>query len=102
MRVKISPSKLNINPKFIGSSSIILLLSFMKKTRFADLPLERCEKNDIGARRVHFIAFSWMNSLLLNSVDFQTFKLHVVHLTQIHDNTLMNFLPQMSPEDLNK
>ena len=47
MRVKITPSQLDINPVLIGSSPVIVLLLLMQKTGLTDLPLEGCKKNNV-------------------------------------------------------
>ena len=43
-----------------------------------------------------------MYRFLLDSLNFQTFHLHIKHLAQIHDNRFMDLLPQMGPEYLNQ
>lgn len=43
-----------------------------------------------------------MDSLLLHGLDFQRVQLLVKHLTDVHHDGLVNLLPQMSTEDLNK
>ena len=43
-----------------------------------------------------------MDSFFLNSLDLQRFKLLIEYLTQVHDYTLVNLLPQVSSEDLDK
>ena len=74
----------------------------MKKARFADLPLKSSKKDDICTRRIHFIAFPWMNGFLLHCIDLQTLEFHVEDLTEIHHNAFMNLLPQMGSENLNE
>lgn len=43
-----------------------------------------------------------MNRLLLNTLDLQRVELLIEHLNNVHDDTLVNLLPQVSTEDLNK
>jgi hypothetical protein len=47
MRVKVSPSKLDINPVLVGGCAIIVFLVLMKKTWFTDLPLIGSKKDNI-------------------------------------------------------
>ena len=60
------------------------------------------EKQDVSARAVHLVRLSGMDSLLLDSLDTKSFELLVEDLTQIHDNRLVNLLPQMGSENLNE
>jgi hypothetical protein len=41
-----------------------------------------------------------VDGFLLNGFDFQTLHFHVEDLAQVHDQTLVDFLPQMRPEYL--
>ena len=43
-----------------------------------------------------------MNSFFLDSLNLKSFKFLIKHLTQIHDNTLVDFLPQVRSEKLNQ
>ena len=43
-----------------------------------------------------------MDGLLLNSLDAQLLEFLIEHLTKIHDDRLMDLLPQMGPEDLDE
>ena len=54
--------------------------------------------------RIHLVTLTWADSFLLDSLNLERLELLrlVEHLTQIHDDTLMNLLSKMSPEDLNE
>ena len=41
-----------------------------------------------------------MNRLLLHNVYLECVELHIKHLAEIHDERLVNHLPQVSTEDL--
>ena len=43
-----------------------------------------------------------MNSLLLNGLDLEWFEFLVEHLTKIHNDRLVDLLPQMGTEDLDQ
>ena len=43
-----------------------------------------------------------MDGLLLHCLDLQRVQLLVKHLAEIHDDALVDLLPQVSPEDLNE
>ena len=43
-----------------------------------------------------------VNSLLLHRLDLERLKLLVKDLTQVHDHTLVNLLPQVRTEDLDE
>lgn len=43
-----------------------------------------------------------MNGFLLNSFNIQRFQFNAEDLTEIHDNGLVNLLPEMCTEDLNQ
>lgn len=49
MGVIVAPPELNIDPKFVGSRAIVVLVGFMQQTWLGDLPLEGCEEDDISA-----------------------------------------------------
>ena len=64
--------------------------------------LVRREEEDIGTGRIHLVTLTRVNCLLLHSLDLQWLQLLVKHLAQIHDDTLVDLLPQVSTEDLNQ
>ena len=43
-----------------------------------------------------------MNGFLLDSLDLKRVELHIKHLAEIHNNRLVDLLPQVSSEDLNQ
>lgn len=43
-----------------------------------------------------------MDRFLLHSFDLKRFKLLVEYLTQVHNDTFVDLLPQMGSEDLNQ
>ena len=58
------------------------------------------KKKNISARDIHLVTFSGMYSLLLNNLNFQSIQLLIKYLAEIHYNTFVYFLPQMSPKYL--
>ena len=69
--IEVSPPQLYVDPIFVGSSAIVVLLILMQEARLADLPLVGGEENDVCAGRVHFVAFSRMDRLFLHRVYLQ-------------------------------
>lgn len=43
-----------------------------------------------------------MDRLFLHSLNLKSVHLHIEDLAEVHDNRLVNFLPQVSSEDLNE
>lgn len=66
------------------------------------MPLVLGEEENVGTRRIHLVRLPWMNCLLLHSLDLEGIELLVEDLTEIHDDRLMNLLPQVSTEDLDQ
>ena len=60
------------------------------------------EQQDVSTRTVHLVRLSGMDGLLLHSLDTQSLQLLVENLTQIHDDRLVNLLPQMGTENLDQ
>jgi hypothetical protein len=60
------------------------------------------EEQDVSARTVHLVRFTGMNRLLLHCFDAKSLEFLVEDLAQIHDDRLVNLLPQMGSEDLDK
>ena len=57
---------------------------------------------DRSNARIHLVTLTRVDSFLLDSLNLEWLKLLVEHLTQIHNDALMNFLPQVGTEDLDK
>lgn len=83
MRVIISPSQLHVDPKFIRSRAIILLFILMQKTWFTNLPFIFGEHDEISTGAVHFVTFTGMDCLFLDSVDLESVFFHVEDLIEI-------------------
>jgi hypothetical protein len=90
MSIKISPTKLNINPVFVTCGSVKNVLAIGNQRGSGDIPLVRREQKDVGAGRVHFVTFPGVNCLLLNCLDLEGLQFLIEHLTQVHDNTFVN------------
>ena len=58
------------------------------------------KQESVGTRTVHFITLPWMDSFVLHNLNFQGIQLPIQNLTEIHDNTFVNLLPQVSIEYL--
>ena len=102
MRVIISPSELDINPELGSTSSVKAVLAFVEKRGPAHLPLGGSNEEDVSARRSHLVALARMNSFFLDGLYLQVVQLHIKHLAQVHDDRLVDLLPQVSSEDLYK
>ena len=63
-------------------------------------PFMGSKQESVGTRTVHFITLPWMDSFFLHSLNFQGIQLLIQNLIEIHDNTFMNILPQVSTEYL--
>uniref|UniRef100_A0A2K2B0U4 Uncharacterized protein n=1 Tax=Populus trichocarpa TaxID=3694 RepID=A0A2K2B0U4_POPTR len=60
------------------------------------------KKENVCTGAVHFITFPWMDCFFLHSLNFQSIQFLIQDLTEVHNNTLMNLLPQVSTEYLNQ
>ena len=59
--------------------------------RSSDVPLVGGEEEDIGAGRVHLVALTRVDRLLLDRLNLERLELLVKHLTQVHDHTLVDY-----------
>lgn len=64
-------------------------LSVANKSLYNHAHLVCRKQKYICTRRVHFVTFTWMNSLLLHSLDLQGFKLLIKNLA-LHEGERMN------------
>jgi len=66
MGVVVTPSQLNVHPVFAAGGAVEGVLVVVQQGRLAHLPLEGREKQDVGARGIHFVALPWVDSLVLH------------------------------------
>lgn len=102
MRIVISPSQLHIKPILGRHCAIVLILYLVQERWLAYLPLVRSKEENVSARAIHFVGFSRMNSLFLDGVNFECIKFHIKDLAEVHDERFVDFLPQVSSEDLDQ
>ena len=74
----------------------------MEQRWFRHRPLECGEQQNVGAGGIHLVALPRVDGLLLNSLDLEALHLRVEHLTQVHDDALVDFLPEMRTEYLDQ
>jgi hypothetical protein len=102
MRIEIAPPQLNIKPELVRCGSIVIVLRVVKKAWLRHWPFVRSEQHKVGTTAIHLVRLSRMNRLLLDTFNFQRIQLLIEHLHNIHNDTFMNLLPQMSSENLDK
>ena len=78
--IVVTPTKLDVDPVFGGGAAIILVWLFVEETRLRDLPFEVGEEQNVCTTWIHFVRFSWMNGLFLDTFDFQRIKFHIKNL----------------------
>jgi hypothetical protein len=93
---------LNIEPELGTCSSIHDILVVGQERWSRDLPLVTREEQQVGSGGVHLVRLSGMDRFLLDSLDLQGFKFLIKDLGQIHSDRLVDLLPQMGSEDLDK
>jgi len=102
MTVVVSPPELDIDPVFCCDCAIIIVFWLMQQWWLADLPFVSGEEKNICAAWVHLVGLTRVYRFFLDSVNFKTVKFHVEYLAQVHNDGFMDFLPQMSSENLDK
>lgn len=101
MAVKVAPSQLYVYPVLAGLMRVcVIALSYTRG--FGNTLFALKNQGYISTRELELVTLSWMNVLLLYSLNLKVIRDLVKHLAKIHDQTLMNFLPKMSPENLNQ
>ena len=102
VRIVITVTKLNINPELVSRCLAHVVLGVVEQAGCANTPLVTGEQKDIGARRVHLVTLSGMDSFLLHGLDAESLELLIEDLTQIHNHRFVDLLPQMGTEDLDE
>jgi len=102
MGVKVSPPQLHIQPVLVGGFLVERVVLVCHQAGLGHGPLERRKQEDVGAGGVHLVRFARVDGLLLHRLDLQGVQLLVEHLAQVHDQRLVDLLPQMGAEDLNQ
>mmetsp|Transcript_32683 Transcript_32683/g.64772 ORF Transcript_32683/g.64772 Transcript_32683/m.64772 type:complete len:325 (+) Transcript_32683:2190-3164(+) len=74
----------------------------MQETWLGCLPLVCRKENQVSTRTVHLVALSRVDCLLLDAFDLQSIKLLIEDLDNIHGNGLVDLLPKMGTENLDK
>mmetsp|Transcript_10676 Transcript_10676/g.30496 ORF Transcript_10676/g.30496 Transcript_10676/m.30496 type:complete len:593 (+) Transcript_10676:6123-7901(+) len=102
VRIEVPPSQLNVQPVLVGGAAIVIVLGVMKQTWLGHRPLVGSEQDQIGAAAVHLVRLSGVDRLLLHRLDLQSVQLLIEDLHDVHDNALVDLLPQVGSEDLNQ
>mmetsp|Transcript_94895 Transcript_94895/g.290283 ORF Transcript_94895/g.290283 Transcript_94895/m.290283 type:complete len:372 (+) Transcript_94895:2060-3175(+) len=102
MGVVIAPAQLHINPILRGGRPVESILRLRQQRWFGHGPFVRRKEEDVRARRIHLVRLPGVDRLLLHHLDLQRVELEVEDLAQVHDDALVDFLPQVSPEDLDQ
>mmetsp|Transcript_59082 Transcript_59082/g.126986 ORF Transcript_59082/g.126986 Transcript_59082/m.126986 type:complete len:443 (-) Transcript_59082:1525-2853(-) len=100
--IVIAPAQLHIDPVLSGGGAVEAVLGFCKERGFGDGPLVGGEEKHIRARGVHLVGLPRVDRLFLHHLDLQSVQLQIEDLTQVHDDTLVDLLPQVRPEDLDE
>mmetsp|Transcript_2955 Transcript_2955/g.8790 ORF Transcript_2955/g.8790 Transcript_2955/m.8790 type:complete len:598 (+) Transcript_2955:730-2523(+) len=102
VRVKVAPPELDVDPVLVGRLLVEHIILLSHEAGLGDGPLVRGEKEDVRARRVHLVRLSRMDRLLLDCLNLESIELLIKHLTKVHDQRLVDLLPEMGPEDLDE
>mmetsp|Transcript_12946 Transcript_12946/g.36299 ORF Transcript_12946/g.36299 Transcript_12946/m.36299 type:complete len:360 (+) Transcript_12946:1817-2896(+) len=102
VRVEITPPQLDVKPVLVARLLVKHVLALRHQRGLGNLPLECREEKDVGTGRVHLVALPRVDRLLLHRLNFQGVKLLIEDLAEVHDDGLVDLLPQVSPEDLDQ
>mmetsp|Transcript_35305 Transcript_35305/g.88749 ORF Transcript_35305/g.88749 Transcript_35305/m.88749 type:complete len:781 (-) Transcript_35305:276-2618(-) len=101
VRVVVAPLKLHIDPVLVRRH-VKRVLHLRDEGRLGHGPLVRGEQQNVGARAVHLVRLARVDGFLLHRLDLQRVQLLVKHLAQVHNDGLVDLLPQMGAEDLDE
>mmetsp|Transcript_569 Transcript_569/g.1265 ORF Transcript_569/g.1265 Transcript_569/m.1265 type:complete len:352 (-) Transcript_569:2863-3918(-) len=102
VRVVIPPPQLDVQPVLLRCGAIEDVSGLRKEGGLRDPPLVRSKQQNVCAGRIHLVRLPRMDGLLLHHLDLQSVQLEVKHLAEIHDDGLVDLLPEMGPEDLDQ
>mmetsp|Transcript_98960 Transcript_98960/g.262867 ORF Transcript_98960/g.262867 Transcript_98960/m.262867 type:complete len:658 (-) Transcript_98960:4864-6837(-) len=102
MGVIVAPSQLHVDPVLCGGRPVETILCLREQGRLRHGPLVGCKQQDICTRGVHLVGLSRVDRLLLHHLNLQRIELQIKDLTQVHDDTLVDLLPQVGSEDLDQ
>ena len=93
---------MDVNPILLSCCPIHDIFCVCQETGSGDIPFVSSKQKDVCTTGIHFVGFPGMNGLLLYCFNFKGIQFLVKDLTEIHDNTFMNLLPEMSSKNLNQ
>ena len=102
MGVVVSPAELHVDPVLRSRRAIEAILGLRQQRRLGDGPLVGGEEEHVRAGAVHLVGLTRVNRLLLHHLNLQGIQLQIEDLAQVHDNTLVDLLPQVRAEDLDE
>lgn len=102
MGVVIAPPELNVDPVLALRGSVVVIPDLMEERGLGDRPLEGREEENVCAGGVHFVGLPGVDRFFLNGFNAETLHLHIQYLADVHDNRLVNFLPQVRSENLDQ
>ena len=102
MGIVVAPTHLDVDPVLLSGRVVHHIARVGQQGRAGHVPLVRGEEEDVGAGRVHLVRFTRMDRFLLHRFNLQSVQLLIKDLTKIHDDRLVDLLPQVSTEDLNQ
>ena len=102
MRIEITPTKLHVNPKDDRALLIKRVVRLPHQRRLTDRPFVRSEQQDIRTRAIHLVRLSRVDRLLLNGFNLQRIEFLIEDVAHIHDDRLVDLLPQVRSEDLDQ
>mmetsp|Transcript_46858 Transcript_46858/g.74594 ORF Transcript_46858/g.74594 Transcript_46858/m.74594 type:complete len:250 (+) Transcript_46858:1874-2623(+) len=100
--IVVTPAQLHIDPVLGGGRSIETILGLGEQRWLGHGPLVGSEEQHIRAAGVHLVTLARVNRFLLHHLNLQRIQFQIKDLTQIHDDTLMDLLPQVGAEDLDQ
>mmetsp|Transcript_12178 Transcript_12178/g.50989 ORF Transcript_12178/g.50989 Transcript_12178/m.50989 type:complete len:398 (+) Transcript_12178:2351-3544(+) len=100
--VKVAPAQLHVQPELVRGLLVERVLGVARQRGLGHGPLVRREQKDVRARRVHLVRLARVDGFLLHRLNLQRVQLLVKHLAQVHDDGLVDLLPEVRAEDLDE
>ena len=102
VRVVVAVAQLHVDPELVRRRGLDDVFGVEEQRRPRHVPLVAGEEEDVGAGAVHLVRLPRMDRFLLDRLDAERHELLVEHLTQVHDDGLVDLLPQVRAEDLDE
>ena len=103
VRVKVAPPQLHVQPKLGGGDrAVVRVPRVVQQRRPRHTPLVRGKEQDVRAGGVHLVRLARVDRLLLHRLHLERVQLLVKHLAHIHDDRLVDLLPQVRAENLDQ